>query len=145
MPTGLIGPFTDLPQNLNTNESAKFELDNNGYVRVRTSATGNFTFSGLSTALKNTTMLISSTAVQAPPSPLANRNSLTIFNLSATTTIFLGNSDVTADTPVSYPDYTWGQEIPPRSYWNVDITNNIVVYLRCKTGETAYVKITEYA
>jgi len=142
---GLIGPFSELPQNLSTNESAKFELDNNGYVRIRTSATGNFTFSGLSTALKNTTMLITDVTVEAPPSPLTNRNSLTIFNLSTDKTIFIGNSDVIADTPSTFPNFTWGQEIPPRSFWNVDITNNIAVYLRCKTGESAYVKITEYA
>lgn len=142
---GLIGPFTVLPENLPTLETAKFELDNNGYVRLRTSATGNFTFSGLSTELKNTTMTITDTAVQAPPTPLSNRNSLTIFNLSTTTTVFLGNSDVTANTPGSLPDYTWGQELRPQSFWNVDITNSIVVYLRCKTGESATVKITEYA
>lgn len=135
--------MVDLKRSVKDLEKDKFDLNSSGEVIVRTA--GSYSYTGLSTALKNTTMLITSTTVQAPPSPLVNRNSLTIFNLSTTTTVYIGNNDVTADAPSSYPDYTWGQEIRPESFWNVDITNNIAVYLRCKTGESAYVKITEYA
>lgn len=37
------GPYTTLPENLPTNEQAKFELDDDGYVIIRTSAKGTFT------------------------------------------------------------------------------------------------------
>lgn len=142
---GLIGPFADLPENLPTNEQAKFELDPSGYVRVRTSATGTFSWSGLSTAMLTTSIQLGDTAQALPASALSGRNSLVIFNTSSTDSIFIGGSSVTADTPVSFPDYTWGQEIPPRSFWNVDLAGAIVVYGRCQTGKTVIVKITEYA
>ena len=142
----LIGPYpAGLPQNLPTLEISKFELDENDYVQVRTSAKGTFTPQGLKTALLTTTQEIGSTAVALPATVLANRNSLIIHNKSTVDTLYVGNSNVTADTPVSFPDITWGTEIPPNSFLNWDVASAITLYGRAETGKTILVKITEIA
>jgi len=109
--------------------------------RLRTSSTGTFVFSGLSTAFIPTTMQVSTTAIKLPTTPLTARNHISIFNTSETETLYLGNSDVTADRALGT---TAGAEIQPLGSFNIDITDSIELYGIVATGSIV-VKIYEVA
>lgn len=127
-------------------EKNKFKEDGNGDVAVNTivssgEISGTFTPSGLNVELKVTTLVVGDTAVALPATALDNRNSISIQNKSSNT-IYIGNSDVTADTVVGT---TSGFELLPNGFINFDITDNVVLYGRCETGQSATVKVLELA
>ena len=101
---------------------------------------GTVTPGGLRTAIKVTTMDVTSTVGAMPPVPLTKRNSLSIQNKSATVTIYLGNINVTADT---VDGTTSGWELAPNSFLNFDITDDVIIYAITPIGQTAKVKILE--
>lgn len=111
--------------------------------RIRTSATGTFSPTGLSTGFLVTTMTVGDTAIEIPSTPLTARNSLEIHNLSLTTTVFIGpDNAVTADR---VNGSTSGKEVPANSVWNIDVTDAIVLWGICPTGESAQIKVMEIA
>jgi hypothetical protein len=129
------GPFADLPENLPTNEMAKFELDENGYVRIRTSATGSFTFNGLKLGGKVTITSINSTTwTKIVASPLTSCNQINIQNESGQL-VKLNYIQPVAFEGVYLKD---GME---RQY---SIQGNIVIYARCESG-TASIVVEEIA
>lgn len=105
--------------------------------------TGELTASGLTTAGKITTMNISDTAVAIPSSPLADRNSLALTNLSNVDTIYIGfSTSVTADQNLGL---TAGWEVGPNEGFNLDIKDTILIYGITETGKTVRVKVMELA
>lgn len=106
------------------------------------SATGEFTMSGLSEAIRTTTMTVGDTATALPATALANRNSITIVNYSATEILYIGGPTVTADRVIGI---TSGYEVNPGEGFNLDITEDIVLYGRAESGQSILVKITELA
>lgn len=139
-----MSTFLELPNHINTLEKEKFDLNDDGEVIVRTQIAGgniNAVPSGLRTALRTTTLQISTTAIKLPATPLANRNSISIFNKSETETIYIGQDNtVTADTVAGV---TSGWEIPPLGTLNVDITDEVELW-GITTG-TFLIKILELA
>jgi len=127
--------------NIKDLEYDKFDLDENGKVIVRTSATGDFSTSGLKTGIRTTTMLVGTTAVKLPAIALAGRNSMTIHNKSESQILYIGGSNVTADSVIGT---TGGAEIGPGSFWNTDIKGSIEIYGRVDSG-SILIKITEVA
>jgi len=103
---------------------------------------GSFTPSGLFTDWVITTMDVGDVAIALPILALTGSNSIIIHNKSATETLYIGKSNVTADT---VNGTTSGWEIPKNSYYALDVKNNIVIYGRCETGKTVKVKIMELA
>lgn len=114
---------------------------NRSEFQIRT--TGTSRFAGLSESMRTTTMDVTDIAVKMPTTPLTNRNSLEVHNLDDTYTLFVGtDSSVTADR---VDGVTSGKEIPPLSFWNLDITNDIELWGIVETGQTIKIKITEVA
>jgi len=126
-------------------EVNKFLGDDNDDVAVRTVvSSGNleFTFSGLSEAIKITTLDVTDTATALPATPLNNRNSISIRNLDNTETLYIGDINLTAD---AVNGTTSGWEVPPQESLNFDIANDVTVYGRAETGKSIKVKILEMA
>jgi hypothetical protein len=117
------------------------DAENSDLHTVRTRSTGSFTPTGLRIGLLTTCMDVSTTAVKLPATPLTSRNSMSIYNLSETDILYIGNSDVTADRTNGN---TAGWEIPPEGMFNVDLSDQIEIYGRIASG-TIQVKIIEYA
>lgn len=130
-----------LPNHRDEREYEKFGLDDEGFVYVRTSVFGEIRPSGLDVAIKTTTMTVGSTAVALPATALEGRNSIILHNKSITETLYIGNDDVTADT---VNGTTSGYELAPGAFFNIDITDNIVIY-GITEGATITVKVTEVA
>jgi hypothetical protein len=97
--------------------------------------------SGLKTAFRNTTMDVSTTALPLPSMSLTARNSIVIFNVSSTQTLYIGNSDVTADV---INGITSGWQVAPQSYFSTDITPAITLYGVFASG-THKVQVLELA
>lgn len=121
--TEIIKSLTDLDKNA-------FEvLDEQSFLVARRvkiyAGTVEATPSGLKTAFRNTTFDVSGVAVELPPIPLTGRNSMIIYNRSTTEILYVGNSNVTADT---VNGTTSGWQIEPNSYFPLDITDDIVLY-----------------
>ena len=110
--------------------------------RLRTTATGTFVFSGLSTSWINTTLSIGTVATALPTSPLSNRNFVAVQNFDDLKTVYIGLSNVTAGRNIG--STTDGWEIGPNETLNLDITDNITVYAIVSSG-TATVKVMELA
>ena len=106
---------------------------------VTGSISGEFTPQGLNTALKITKQTLSDVAAAIPTTPLTDRNSMIILNLSSVDSIYVGNSDVTATGS------TEGWEIEPGSFFSLDIKDSIVIYAIAATGKTPEIKIMELA
>jgi hypothetical protein len=127
-------------------EHDKFTLNSDGETAIRTVAetelTGEISISGLSEAIRTTTMLVTDVATPLPAVALANRNAMMIQNKSPTETLYIGNSNVTADTVLGT---TSGSEIGPLESQNMDIKPDIVLYARAETGKTILIKVTELA
>jgi hypothetical protein len=104
--------------------------------------TGEFSVSGLREAIRTTTMTVSDTAIPLPAVALTNRNSITIVNFSTTEILYIGNSNVTADRVVGV---TSGYEVNPGEGFNLDITDDIVLYGVFETGASSLIKVTELA
>ena len=107
--------------------------------RIRTTATGTFTASGLFTDIRTTTLDVSTTAIKLPASPLADRNSLEIHNLGSSTLYIGKDNTVTADAVIGT---TSGKEIDGGSFWSIDITEDIELYGIVASG-TVRIKVTE--
>lgn len=109
--------------------------------RIRTTATGTFTLSGLQNGGRVTTMTVGDTAIPLPATPLAARNAISIRNLSSTDKLYIGYSTaVTADRVVGV---TSGDEIDPDAGFNVDITDEVILYGICESGKSVMIKVHE--
>ena len=128
-----------LPKTIEVREYDKFEENSQGKTAVRTITEGSFAPSGLRNAMLITTLDIGDTATPIPASPQVNRNSVIIYNLDATKSLYIGNSDVTAD---AVNGTTSGWLVPPKSYFSTDVTDNIIIYGIVETG-TIKVQILE--
>jgi hypothetical protein len=113
-------------------------------VAVKETVGSTFTPAGLRTAIKVTTMDVTSAAALAlPATALTDRNSLVVHNATTGAEIlYVGPSNVTADNVVGT---TSGHEVGPGETFAVDIQDNIILYGRAASGETVRVKITEVA
>ena len=105
-------------------------------------ADGTFTFSGFRKTFLTTTMDVGDVAIEMPPVPTVDRNSISVANLSQTETVYIGNIDVTADQVLGT---TSGHELPPNESFNLDIAADVILYARCESGKVARIKITETA
>lgn len=97
-------------------------------------------FSGLSVAIKVTTITVGTTEVALPATALSGRNSISINNKDSTTTLYLGPTGVTADDAAS----TGGWEVPPQFTFGTDITDAVTIYGIVASGSIT-VKILELA
>jgi len=131
----------DVFRTIEDREHRKFE-DLNGEVAVRTTASGTFSFSGLSEDYEITTQTITSVAGKIPAVPMDGRNTIIIHNTDTTNTIYIGKSTVTADRAIGT---TAGWELTPDSYFSIDIGSGSAVdlYAICAAGQTALIKIFE--
>lgn len=118
----------------------KFALD--VAVKEITTVSGTFTPSGLSTAVKNTTMNVGDTATALPATALSNRNGMIVTNLSAVDTLYIGDATVTADRSIGT---TAGHEIPAGEGFQIDVTDSVTLYGRAEAGKTVLIKIMEVA
>jgi hypothetical protein len=103
---------------------------------------GNFSQAGLRVGMSITTFDVGDVAVALPPTAKPGRNAMSVANLSDTDTLYVGNSDVTADRAVGT---TAGFEVGPGENINFDVTDAVLVYARCATGKTIRVKVMELA
>lgn len=122
-----------------TNVSGKQGLDVNV---IAGAMTGEFTQTGLRTAIKITTMTVGDVATPIPAVPLTGRNSLVVTNYHATEILYVGPSNVTANRVVGT---TSGHEVNPGEGFNLDIQDDIILYGRAEAGETILIKVTELA
>ncbi len=103
---------------------------------------GEFVFSGLSTAIKISTETISDVASPVPLVSLVGRNSISIQNKSGSEILYVGPSNVEANSIVGG---NGGWEIPPSEALNFDIKDTVIVYGIAPAGKTILVKILEMA
>lgn len=103
---------------------------------------GEFTPTGLHTAILVTTLDVPDTAVPLPTTAYTGRNSMVVHNKSATDTLYVGPATVTADNVIGT---TSGHEVGPGETFAIDIQDDIILYGRAETGKTIRVKITEVA
>lgn len=108
-------------------------------VEVTGSVTGQFSPSGLNVDLEITNTTVTDTAAKLPAMPLSDRNSMIILNTSASDSIFIGDSNVTASGGNE------GWEIDAGSFFSLDIKDTIEIYAIAPTGKTVSVKIMELA
>jgi hypothetical protein len=110
------------------------------YTKIFGSVSGSFIPSGLNEAIRVTTMDIGTSALTLPASALSNRNHIKVTNHDEVATLYIGNSNVTADRVIGT---TSGDEVPPGESWHMDITDDIVIY--GISTQTIRVKIVEVA
>lgn len=96
--------------------------------------------SGLQNSFRTTTMVISDTATPIPAVALTDRNSLSIANLDSAETLYVGDSNVTADRVVGI---TSGWEVGAGETLNFDVKDSIILYGRCETGKSITIKVLE--
>jgi len=107
-------------------EKDKFTTNDDGETVVRTTATGEFTFSGLKNGGEITMVTLNdSTWTALPLSPLASRNALTIQNRSGI------EIKINYDNSVS--GYV-GLIIPTSGERYYDISETIVIYAKSASG-----------
>jgi hypothetical protein len=99
--------------------------------------------SGLFTAMVVTTKDVTDVASALPLVALADRNSITISNLSTTETLFISSSASVAANRVN--GTTAGHEIGPLESFNINITDAIVLFGIAETGKTIKIKVMEVA
>lgn len=103
--------------------------------------TGSFGVSGPTGPFKITPVTITDTASNPVPTPLTNRVSVSIRNLSATTTVYFGSAlIVTPDNAA-----TGGWDIGPGEDFHLDLDDSNLFYMIAPSGESAVVKILEIA
>lgn len=126
-----------LPNNIRDREYTKFDIDEDGNTLVRTSAKGEFTFSGLKTGGKVTEVTLNDTTWTAlPGTSLAARNAIAIQNVSAD------------DIKLNYDDGVAGYIgvlITAGGERQYDITDGITVYGKSASGTTPTINIEELA
>lgn len=126
-----------LPNNIRDREYAKFDMDEDGNTLVRTSAKGEFTFSGLKTGGSVTEVTLNdSTWTALPAISLAARNAIAIQNVSANEMKINYDSGVAGYVGIVI---TAGGE---RQY---DITDGITLYGKSESGTTPTINIEELA
>lgn len=114
-----------------------------GKYLLRTSASGEFSSAGLKKEGRVTTLLVTEVVGQLPATPLDDRNSMTIENLSNTDNIYINFiPGVTAD---QVPGTTSGKKIGPNQGLNFDIKNNILIYAIAEAGKSVLVQVVEVA
>lgn len=111
-------------------------------TKIVDAITGSFSPRGLTKEFKNTTMSVTDVATKIPAVPLTDRNAMAIYNNHATEVLYIGNSDVTADTVAGT---TSGWKIDAGSYLQLDITAAIELYAAFESGESGMVQILELA
>ena len=120
----------DLPKSLDDREYGKFELDDDGKVRVRTVTTGSLTGeirpSGLNNLGRVTEVVLNDTTWTAlPAAALTDRNAIGVQNLSG------------KEIKVNFSDLVSGyvgMVIADGSERTYDITDSIVLYGKVSTG-----------
>ena len=122
--------WTELPKDVQTREWAKFELDDNNEVAVRTKTTGTLTGeirpSGLNNAGRVTEVTINSATWTAlPPKALTARNAIGIQHVSA--------QDIKVNFDPLVSGFI-GMVIASGSERTYDITDSIIIYAKCTTG-----------
>jgi len=125
-----------LPRTIEGREYTKFDTNVDGETVVRTTATGEFTFSGLKTGGKITEVILNtSTWTALPGTALADRNAISIQNRSG------------IEIKINYDSGVSGYEgvvIPNNGERFYDITDAIVIYAKATTG-TPTINIEELA
>lgn len=125
-------------------EFQKFcEVSGQTAVRTCTTIEGgsiDATPSGLQNDFRTTTMMIGDTAVPIPAVALTDRNSLSIVNLDSVETLYIGDTNVTADRVVGI---TSGWEVGAGETLNFDVKDTIILYGRCESGKSVMVKVLE--
>jgi hypothetical protein len=96
--------------------------------------------SGLTGAIKMTTLSVGDVALPLPATPLTSRKSLVINNLDQDETLYIGDSGVTADRVIGT---TAGQEVGPGESIQIDAGPTLLVYGRVETGKSIIVKVME--
>lgn len=129
------GGYVALPNHINDREQAKFvELD--GEVAIRTTASGEFSTSGLKTGGRITEVTVNaSTWTALPPTALANRNALAIQNASGV--------EVKVNYDNTEPGYV-GMVIADGIERFYDIKDTILIYGK-SSGADATLNIEELA
>lgn len=113
-------------------------------LAIRTTATGEFSMSGLSNGVKTRCFLVTDVPTPIPPVALTNRNTMLLRNHSSNM-VFIGDVNVSATrTP---GDDTGGYEVDPNSTFTIDIkaTALSTLYAVCESGKTAICKTMELA
>jgi hypothetical protein len=137
--------MSPLDPNLNTREQDKFGLKTTGQTAVHVISEnegGSITPSGLSETFKVTTLDVTDTATPLPATALTNRNAMTVINHHASEILYIGDSNVTADLVVGT---TSGYQLQAGFEFNIDITDDIILYGRAATGQTIRVQVVEIA
>lgn len=118
-------------------EKDKFGLNDDGEVIVRTSAEGEFTFSGLKTGGKITEVTLNDSSwISLPVTALSGRNAIAIQNYSP--------SDIKLNYDNGEAGYI-GVTVPAGGERQYDITDGIVIYGKSESGTTPTVTIEELA
>ena len=113
-----------------------------GTVEISGNIGGSVQISGLSVEGKNTTLEVSTTAIPLPATALTGRNALSVRNLDATTTLYVGfSTSLTADSVVGV---TSGWQVGPNETYNVDIQDDIVLFGIVTSG-TIKIQVQEFA
>jgi hypothetical protein len=117
------------------------KLITDGLGRLVTTATGNFSQSGLSTAHANVRVVITDVRTKIPLTPLADRNTMTV-RVWGASTVYFGGSTITASGAATdgYPKKQY-EEV------QVDIKDNasVELYAICAAGESSVVYVWEVA
>lgn len=122
-------------------EKDKFvEVGGNTAVRITGDATGTFTVSGMTDFLI-TTLEITDVASKIPATPLVNRKSMSIYNMSTTDILYVGNSDVEANRNIGT---TSGWEIMAESIFNLDFAADKEIWGIADSGKTIKIKVIEF-
>lgn len=85
----------------------------------------------LDSGLENVVVSVSTTAVALPSTALAGRKSIIVKNVSSDV-VYLGKSDVTADTTAG----TGGFQLQQNATFQADIGENVVLYGRTASGSS---------
>lgn len=129
----LVGGITD------AGDLEPLHINDNGELKVTGNVTGSIQPEGLNIAGRITTMEVMVMATPLPAVPLANRNAMSITNLS-NEVLYIGfDASVTADSVVGT---TSGWEIGPNEGFNIDVQGSIPIYGIAATGPIL-VKIME--
>jgi len=131
-------------EHINTLEKAKFFVDADGYLRIRTSAEGKMQIGGLQTAGRITKItLTDGTWVALPTTPLPGRNTLAIQNKSNFNISIIFDYDGNPNTLGAVYDDGW--ELDAGGEFFFDASDDIVIWTMPQTGSTPTIKALEAA
>lgn len=119
---------------LGVDDFQKLHVNADKELLVAGTVAGEVSVSGLKTGGRNTTMNVTDSAGKIPLVPFANRNSMSITNLSPVDTVFIGfDGTVTADRVIGT---TSGAELGPNEGMNFDLTEAVEIWGITETGKT---------